>query len=121
MATQCFAGNAARGMTLCALHNGGGVGIGKVINGGFGLLLDGSERTDEIIRSAMMWDVLGGVARRAWGRCPNAVEVAAEANGRYPGSYHITLPYATNDALVAETVEKAWKQGREGEREGKAE
>lgn len=113
MATQCFAGNAARGMTLCALHNGGGVGIGKVINGGFGLLLDGTERTDEIIRSAMMWDVLGGVARRAWGRCPNAVEVAAEANGLYPGSYHITLPYATDDALVSETVEKAMKQGRE--------
>ncbi|MEZ4626810.1 MAG: hypothetical protein R2912_01445 [Eubacteriales bacterium] len=41
---QCFAGNAARGMTLCALHNGGGVGIGKAINGGFGLLLDGSAR-----------------------------------------------------------------------------
>jgi urocanate hydratase len=110
MATQCFAGNAARGMTLCALHNGGGVGIGKVINGGFGLLLDGSERTDEIIRSAMMWDVLGGVARRAWGRCPNAVETAVEVNDRYPGSYHITLPYVVDDALVAETVEKAWKE-----------
>ena len=51
MAVQCFAGNAARGMTLCALHNGGGVGIGKSINGGFGLLLDGTSRTDEIIES----------------------------------------------------------------------
>ena len=66
MAVQCFAGNAARGMTLCALHNGGGVGIGKAINGGFGLLLDGSSRTDAIIESAMMWDVIGGVARRGW-------------------------------------------------------
>lgn len=113
MATQCFAGNAARGMTLCALHNGGGVGIGKVINGGFGLLLDGSERTDEIIRSAMMWDVLGGVARRAWGRCPNSVEVGAEVNAAYPGSYHITLPYTADEGLVSQTVEKAWKQGRE--------
>src|SRR5665648_922680 len=55
MAVQCFAGNAARGMSLCALHNGGGVGIGKSINGGFGLVLDGSERIDEIIKSAMMW------------------------------------------------------------------
>jgi urocanate hydratase len=63
MAVQCFAGNAARGMSLCALHNGGGVGIGKAINGGFGLVLDGSERVDEIIKSAMSWDVIGGVAR----------------------------------------------------------
>ncbi|MEA3507578.1 MAG: urocanate hydratase, partial [Synergistota bacterium] len=88
MATQCFAGNAARGMTLCALHNGGGVGIGKVINGGFGMLLDGSERTDEILRSAMMWDVLGGVARRAWARCEHAEEVSRDINARYGGDYH---------------------------------
>jgi urocanate hydratase len=49
MAVQCFAGNAARGMSLIALHNGGGVGIGKSINGGFGLVLDGSDRIDSII------------------------------------------------------------------------
>ncbi len=85
MATVCFAGNAARGMTLCALHNGGGVGIGKAVNGGFGLLLDGRESTDEIIRSAMMWDVLGGVARRAWAQNPNAMEVSREVNRTYPG------------------------------------
>lgn len=60
MAVQCFAGNAARGMSLVALHNGGGVGIGKAINGGFGMVLDGSERVDEILRSAMIWDVMGG-------------------------------------------------------------
>lgn len=51
MATQCFAGNAARGMSLVALHNGGGTGIGNSINGGFGLSLDGSERVDEVIKS----------------------------------------------------------------------
>ena len=68
MATQCFAGNAARGMSLVALHNGGGVGIGRAVNGGFGLVLDGSFRVDEIIRSAMSWDVMGGVARRTWAR-----------------------------------------------------
>ena len=66
MATQIFAGNAARGMTLVALHNGGGVGIGKAINGGYGLVLDGHERTDTIIDQALPWDVCGGVARRAW-------------------------------------------------------
>ncbi|MDI9374644.1 MAG: urocanate hydratase, partial [Thermotogota bacterium] len=56
MATQCFAGNAARGMSLVALHNGGGVGIGKAINGGFGLVLDGSERVDGIISTSIPWD-----------------------------------------------------------------
>ncbi|MGD2185997.1 MAG: urocanate hydratase, partial [Desulfobacterales bacterium] len=59
MAIQCFAGNAARGMSLVALHNGGGVGIGNAINGGFGLVLDGSERVDAVIRRAIPWDVMG--------------------------------------------------------------
>jgi urocanate hydratase len=110
MATQCFAGNAARGMTLCALHNGGGVGIGKVINGGFGMLLDGSERADEILKSAMMWDVLGGVARRAWARCEHAEEVSREVNGKYEGSYHITLPFKPAEDLVSRTVSEAWEK-----------
>jgi len=110
MATQCFAGNAARGMTLCALHNGGGVGIGKAINGGFGMLLDGSRRTDEILRTAMMWDALGGVARRAWARCENAEEVSREINSKYPGDYHITLPYVPDEDLVSKTVAKAWEE-----------
>ena len=68
MAVQCFAGNCARGMSLVALHNGGGVGIGKAINGGFGMVCDGSERVDRILRSSMLWDVMGGVARRSWAR-----------------------------------------------------
>ncbi|MFP4482956.1 MAG: urocanate hydratase [Thermovirgaceae bacterium] len=110
MATQCFAGNAARGMTLCALHNGGGVGIGKAINGGFGMLLDGSKRTDEILKTAMMWDALGGVARRAWARCENAEEVSREINSKYPGDYHITVPYVPDDDLVSKTVAEAWKK-----------
>ena len=58
MATHCFAGNAARGMSLVALHNGGGVGIGNAINGGFGLVLDGSERIDAVIKQAIPWDVM---------------------------------------------------------------
>ncbi|MGL5315091.1 MAG: urocanate hydratase, partial [Peptostreptococcaceae bacterium] len=58
MATHCFAGNCARGMSLVALHNGGGVGIGKSINGGFGMVLDGSQRVDDILRSSMPWDVM---------------------------------------------------------------
>ncbi len=110
MATACFAGNAARGMTLCALHNGGGVGIGKAINGGFGLVLDGTERTDEIIKSAMMWDVLGGVARRAWARNPNAMETSREVNRNYPDGYHITLPYTVDDESAARAVETLFEE-----------
>ena len=115
MATQTFAGNAARGMTLCALHNGGGVGIGKCINGGFGLLLDGRPETDEIIRSAMMWDVLGGVARRAWARNQNAMEVGREVNRTYPGSYHITLPYFVEDGIIESAVVELFRSTREAD------
>lgn len=100
MAVQCFAGNAARGMSLCSLHNGGGVGIGKAINGGFGLLLDGSEKTDNIIRSAIMWDVMGGVARRSWARNENAITTAIAYNQNYEGKGHITIPYLVDDQLI---------------------
>lgn len=99
MATQCFAGNAARGMTMITLSNGGGVGIGKSINGGFGLVLDGTERTDEIIKSAITWDVMGGVARRAWAQNQNAVEVCAEFNQKNPNAF-VTLPFKTDDKLL---------------------
>lgn len=61
-------------MSLIALHNGGGVGIGKSINGGFGSVPDGSHRADEIIKSAMLWDVMGGVARRSRARNENSIE-----------------------------------------------
>ena len=101
MATQCFAGNAARGMSLVALHNGGGVGIGRAVNGGFGLVLDGSFRVDEIIRSAMSWDVMGGVARRAWARNENALATAAAFNEKHTGE-HITLPYLADEAYLTE-------------------
>lgn len=107
MAVQCFAGNCARGMSLVALHNGGGVGIGKSINGGFGMVLDGSERTDEILRSAMLWDVMGGVARRSWARNPNAMSTSEQFNADHAGDYHITMPVLADDDLVAEAVSEA--------------
>jgi urocanate hydratase len=109
MATQCFAGNAARGMTLVALHNGGGVGIGKAINGGFGLLLDGSERVDNIIKSALLWDVMGGVARRSWARNEHSIETSIEFNQKYAGKGHITLPYIPDQKLIDDVVEHAYK------------
>lgn len=107
MATHCFAGNAARGMSLCALHNGGGVGIGKAINGGFGLILDGSHRVDEIIKSAMSWDVMSGVARRAWARCEHSIETSVEFNEKNIGTDHITIPFVADDDLVSKTVKEA--------------
>ena len=105
MATQCFAGNAARGMSLVALHNGGGVGIGKAINGGFGLVLDGSERVDHIIRHAIPWDVMGGVARRAWARNKESIEVSIRYNEMNKGSDHITLPYLVEEDMLKKLVE----------------
>ncbi len=106
MATQCFAGNAARGMTMIALHNGGGVGIGKSINGGFGMVLDGSKRVDEILRQSMPWDVMGGVARRAWARNKNSIETSIEYNNNNRGDDHITLPYIADEKLIKDLVEK---------------
>ncbi len=103
MATQCFAGNAARGMSLVSLHNGGGVGIGNAINGGFGLVLDGSERVDNIIRTAIPWDVMGGVARRAWARNENSIETSLKYN-RSESIDHITLPYLTDKEQITRLV-----------------
>lgn len=104
MAVQCFAGNCARGMSLVALHNGGGVGIGKAINGGFGMVCDGSERVDEILRSAMLWDVMGGVARRSWARNPNAMETAELFNETHSDGYHITIPNLVDDEIIKNVV-----------------
>ncbi len=108
MATQCFAGNAARGMSLVALHNGGGVGIGKAINGGFGLVLDGSERVDQIINSAIPWDVMGGVARRAWARNDNSITTSMHYNETRSGTDHVTLPFIAEDEMVEELVANAF-------------
>jgi len=88
------------------LHNGGGTGIGKAINGGFGILLDGSERIDQVIRSAMSWDVMGGVARRNWARNPNAMEVALTYNQENTNRDQITLPYIAEETLINEAVDK---------------
>ena len=108
MAVQCFAGNAARGMSLVALHNGGGVGIGKAINGGFGLVLDGSQRVDDIIRRAIPWDVMGGVARRSWAGNENSIQTAMQYNQDRKGTDHITLPYLADEKLVDDLVAEAF-------------
>jgi len=104
MAVQCFAGNAARGMSYVALHNGGGTGIGNAINGGFGMVLDGSERVDTILRMAMPWDTMVGVARRSWARNEHAMETASEYNRLCEGRDCITMPYLADDAVIAKAL-----------------
>lgn len=105
MAVQCFAGNCARGMSLVALHNGGGVGIGKAINGGFGMVCDGSERVDQILKQAMLWDVMGGVARRSWARNENAMSTVKEWNDTQAcNGFMITEPFIADEQYLKELV-----------------
>jgi urocanate hydratase len=109
MATQVAFGNALRGMTMVALHNGGGVGVGKAVNGGFGLVLDGSKRVDRIIRTAVMADVCVGVARRAWAGNPHAVETAVAGNAAGFGT--VTIPVSTDRAALAKMVASRRREG----------
>jgi urocanate hydratase len=106
MSHQCWAGNAARGMTMAVLSNGGGVGTGKAINGGFGLVLDGSERVDRILDTALEWDAMGGVARRAWARNENAIDTVNEWNQANAARGHVTVPQIADETLLDRLVEK---------------
>ncbi len=110
MATHVAIGNASRGMSLVSLHNGGGVGIGKAINGGYGLVLDGSNRVDEILKTAMLFDVMGGVSRRAWARNIHAIETSEKYN-ELDNNSHVTIPYIADDSLVNSIVAKNYKKG----------
>lgn len=107
MATQCFAGNIARGMTVVVLSNGGGVGIGRAINGGNGIVLDGSYRIDEVIKSGLSWDVMGGLARRNWAGNEGAVQVAREWNEKHGHNGHITIPFIASDDYIAQLVNQS--------------
>ncbi len=100
MATHCFAGNVARGMTLVVLSNGGGVGIGRSINGGNGIVLDGSLRMDEIVKKALSWDVMGGVARRAWARNEGAIDTCETWNNTHAEVGAITIPNMVDEDFV---------------------
>ncbi|QEE14199.1 urocanate hydratase [Promethearchaeum syntrophicum] len=110
MAHQSWAGNAARGMTMVVLQNGGGVGTGKVINGGFGLVLDGSERVDNIIKLALDWDVYCGIARRAWARNPHAIETAKTWIKKKEGDGFITIPEIPDEDFVENLVRNSLKK-----------
>ncbi|MGB0727786.1 MAG: urocanate hydratase [Candidatus Poseidoniaceae archaeon] len=91
MAVQNVIGDAFRGATWVSIHNGGGVGWGEVINGGFGLLLDGSDEAGARAQAMLTWDVENGVARRAWARNPGAISAIERAMTRQP-NLEVTLP-----------------------------
>jgi urocanate hydratase len=106
MAVQNFVGDAFRGATWVSLHNGGGVGWGQVMNGGFGMLLDGSDECEAKLQSMLHWDVNNGVARRAWARNDGAnfaIKRAMEADERLK----VTLPHTSEDRVL----EHALKNG----------
>lgn len=99
MAVQNFVGDAFRGATWVSLHNGGGVGWGQVMNGGFGMLLDGSEACEQRLQSMLHWDVNNGVARRAWARNDGAnfaIKRAMEAEPKLS----ITLPEYADEEII---------------------
>lgn len=106
MSVQCFAGNTARGMTLAVLSNGGGVGIGRSSNGGYGLVLDGSAEKDRIIKSAVSWDVMCGVARRSWAMNENAIETAKIWNSAMGKKGKINLPNIASLEVIERLVGK---------------
>ena len=99
MAVQNFVGDAFRGATWVSLHNGGGVGWGEVINGGFGLVLDGSVEADEKLRQMLFWDVNNGIARRSWARNEEAVFTIKREMERSPG-LKVTLPNLVENKLL---------------------
>jgi urocanate hydratase len=106
MAVHNFVGDAFRGATWVSLHNGGGVGWGEVMNGGFGMVLDGTEQTDARIDRMLYWDVNNGIARRAWARNEGAVWATRRAMNANP-ALSVTLPHPADDALVQEAAEKS--------------
>ena len=99
MAVQNFVGDAFRGATWVSLHNGGGVGWGEVINGGFGMLLDGSKETDDKLKSMLFWDVNNGIARRNWARNPHAMTAIDRAMEAEP-KLKVTKPNLVGDDVI---------------------
>ncbi|MBD5185462.1 MAG: urocanate hydratase [Bacteroidales bacterium] len=99
MAVHNMVGDSFRGATWVSLHNGGGVGWGEVINGGFGMVIDGSDEADRRIRSMLLWDVNNGIARRSWGRNKGAMDAIRREMERTP-DLKVTLPNIADDALI---------------------
>ncbi len=107
MAVQNVIGDAFRGATWVSLHNGGGVGWGEVINGGFGMVLDGSADTDRRLQSMLHWDVNNGIARRAWARNEGAEFAIRRAMAAEP-RMTVTMPEHADDAIVDAALGQAF-------------
>lgn len=105
MSVHNVIGDAMRGATWVSLHNGGGVGWGEVMNGGFGLVLDGSEECERRLSSMLDWDVNNGVARRSWARNEAAIFAATQAMHRNV-NLKITLPHLADDDLIKRVIEQ---------------
>ena len=99
MAIQNVIGDSFRGATWVSIHNGGGVGWGEVINGGFGMLIDGSEKSENNIKSMLFWDVNNGIARRNWARNTGAIDQISRAMKKNP-KLKVTLPNLVDDNLL---------------------
>ena len=99
MAVHNVIGDSFRGATWVSLHNGGGVGWGEVINGGFGMVIDGSAEADRRLHSMLFWDVNNGISRRAWARNPHALSTLKRTMEVYP-ELRVTLPEEADDALL---------------------
>ncbi len=99
MAVQNVIGDAFRGATWVSLHNGGGVGWGEVINGGFGMVIDGTEEAARRIRMMLLWDVDNGIARRSWARNEGARAAICREMERTPG-LRVTVPHLADEALI---------------------
>lgn len=103
MAVQNVIGDSFRGATWVSIHNGGGVGWGEVINGGFGMVIDGSEQSTKAIESMLLWDVNNGIARRSWARNNGAIDAIKREMERTPG-LKVTLPNFADEALVKDAI-----------------
>jgi len=107
MAVQNVIGDGFRGATWISLHNGGGVGWGEVVNGGFGMVLDGSDDATRRLNMMLAWDVNNGIARRAWARNPGA-EFAAQRAMNADTGLQVTLPAHADDTLITDAIDKAF-------------
>ncbi len=105
MAVHNMVGDSFRGATWVSLHNGGGVGWGEVINGGFGMVLDGSADADERVKKMLFWDVNNGIARRAWARNEGAVRTAKRAMEREP-RLKVTIPQTPTDEIIENAMKR---------------
>ena len=105
MAVHNVIGDSFRGATWVSLHNGGGVGWGEVINGGFGMVLDGTPESEQRLRSMLFWDVNNGIARRSWARNEEAMFTARRAMESEPG-LQITMPYLAEEEVVERALRK---------------